>query len=181
MNRKTLKMKILRYKAKRKMKREAHEERATLKAEKKFQRAETEYKRRAALIHRKTEAEAKKTVAEAQLKAKREAQLRALKESRETRKARLLTEKELRAEQIRPYKEAVVKAGKGVYAVGKGVISAAGAGLKKLAEASKEYERQHPQTRSARPARPSGLDLNIDLGLPKGAPPKQTGKIDIGI
>lgn len=125
MNRRTLKMGILRAKAERNRRRRVREEQATFKLEKKQQRARKEAERKAKLSARREAAFSARSKAEETLRSKRASETSALKASREAHKARLLSERELRREKLRPYTEALTKVGKSIYQVGKGIYKVA--------------------------------------------------------
>lgn len=110
-----------------------HEEAKTLKAVAAARRKETEALRRTKLTQQKTEAERK-------LQAGTRGQLDALEASRQAKKARLLTEQELRRAKMAPYVGALRETGKGVVAVGKTFWK----GIKKLDQMGQEYARTHP-------------------------------------
>ena len=154
----TLKRKILKAKVKMKRRKERGEEEAVGKVEKKAFRTEKEAERKAKLAERKVAAAAKAREAEAVLRAQREAEKKGLLLGRKARKARLLSERELRAAQLKPYTEAARKVGE----AGIGLGRTAWRGLERLGEMGKEPPK--------RPRREAPLDLSIDLGF---GPPRR--------
>jgi len=139
------------------IRREDEEERVA-RAEKRAEEAEAKARKQIALSQRRTEvSRAKREAAKAEAEAKTE--------EREARKARLMTERELRAERLRPYTEAAAKTGRVAGKVGlelgkagvgisKGIVK----GLQKLGE-----EGQKPRKPRGEPP----IDLGFGTGVPK--------------
>ena len=144
------------------------EEERVRQAELRAKKAEAEARRQIALSKRRREVAETKT---ATTKAEAEARVA----EREAKKTRLLTERELRAERLKPYTRAATKTAKVIGAVGvevgKGVIETgklAVKGLQKLGEAGMK---PRPPARREQP-----LDFGIDLGLGGPAPARKPRK-----
>jgi len=164
-----LAFRIERARARHRLKERQHEEQETHKTVADARRKEHE-------AQRKIDLTARKTVAERKLQAKKQKQIETLEESQEARRARLLTEQELRRAQMRPYTEAAKQVGKGLQSFG----ASAWKGLQKLQEQSDEYHRKNPTATiwgSSARTTPTHRSLEDDFGLSRA--PRRTEQPDI--
>lgn len=163
----SLGLKIERARAKHKLKQIERDEHETRKAVASARRKGVE-------AQRKTEHMKKRTEAEQKLQAQKQKQTEALTETRAARRARLLSEQELRREQLRPYTEGAKRVVGGFVSAGKSAMR----GLQKMQEKSDEFHRQHPDYdpmwgtfgKTQKPQRP--VFDSLDLGLPRTPTPR---------
>lgn len=102
---------------KRRYKQREREEQRTVKAVASARRKETEMYRKADITKRRAEAMTKQAIAEEQLASQKAAAIVALKKKRAAKRQRVMSEKELRREQLRPVLEAPRKIIKSIQAV----------------------------------------------------------------
>ena len=148
------------------------EEERVRRAEERAEKAEAKATREISMSERRMAAtRAKSEAAEAERKQRAE--------ETESRKARMLTERELRAERMRPYREAASRTAKGVGVVGRetgkvaiGLAKIPVGIIKQLGEESRKYAEAHPESKQAarkpergEPYKEPPLDFGIDLGI----------------
>ena len=131
--------KIAKAREKHKLKAKEKEEAATIKMEAKARREAAEFERRADIERRRAAAYAMKAAAESKLASEKAEVIQRLREKREAKRKRVMTERELMREQLRPYIEAPKKL----------AIS-----LRTASESlSKALQEMAPQTTTTRPIR----------------------------
>jgi hypothetical protein len=158
-----IKRKILKARANLKRRREAAQKESAHRSERQAYRAARGTERKAELTARHVASLSKRREAEEALATQKTREREALVGSREARKARLLTEKELEREKYRPYTDVAKKIGAVGKEVGKVVVGVAKVpyqGLKCLAKESDKYEREHPTPKKPK----SGKDDFLDFG-----------------